>query len=251
MFSDWLAQSALSLDLQLALFFGVFALFLCWLSFGRPFAPAIRAWKGVVPPFVGVPATIFALMVTFLGQDIWEANRLARRLVNQERDQLRTLQTLSGVNGASDSELHARIHRYVEAVVGLEWKAMEEGQNAPEAETALDALTRYAVKAAPDRRYDAALIDTILRLRTSREQRLSLANSFSNERKWTAVFLMALLTQIALAVTHLDHIRAQLLAQAIFVGSAVTSFSLIAEYENPFLPPNATSAQPLIDLLPE
>lgn len=247
---DWFAQPVLSQELGLALIFGVFALFLCWMSFGRPFGPYAQELKGVVPPFLGVPATIFALMVTFLGQDIWESNRSAQRIVNQEREQLQTLQALTGLNGSADAELRARIRNYVEAVVGLEWKSMERGQSAPEASAALDGLTQHAVKISPERRYESAVIDTVLRLRAAREQRLSLANAFSNERKWMAVLLMGLLTQMGIAVTHLDRARTQLLAQAIFAAVAVTSLSLVAEYEKPFQPPNATSAQPLIDLLP-
>ncbi len=249
MFSDWFTQPLPMIELQLALAFGGFALFLCWLSFYSPLAPAVQGFKGVVPPFVGLPATIFALMVTFLAQDIWEINRQARRTVNQEREQLLTLRALSEVNGIVDRDLRAKIRAYVEAVVGLEWRNMERGDDAPEADAALDALTRYAVKASPDPRLEHALVDTTLRLRSAREQRLSIANAFSDERKWIAVFLMAFLTQIGLAVTHLDRARPQLMAQVIFAAAAIASLSLVADVEKPFQPPNAMSAQPLADLL--
>ena len=71
------------------------ALFLAWLSFSSPIAPMFQHWRGVVPPFVGVPATLFGLLMTFLSQDVWDVNRRAYREVAQEREQLTTLIALT------------------------------------------------------------------------------------------------------------------------------------------------------------
>lgn len=249
MLSYWLSQTLPAMELLLTLAFSGFALFLAWLCFASPLGPFLQSSKGVVPPFVNIAATLFALMVTFLAQDIWESNRQARRAINQEREQLLTLRALGETNGRADQTLRADIRDYVEAVVGLEWKQMEDGEAAPEAEAAINHLTRVAMKTSTDPRYERALTDTVLSLHAARESRLSIANAFPDDRKWAAVFLLAFLTQIGLAATHLERARPQLLAQAIFAAAAIVSLSLVASVERPFAPPAKASAQPLVDIL--
>lgn len=247
--SYWFAQPLTAMELLLTLTFSASALLLAWMSFVWPLGPFLQSCKGEAPPFVGVVATIFGLMVTFLSQDIWESNRQARRAINQEHDQLLTLRAFSKSEGALGDELRGAIRDYVNAVVGLEWRTMENGEDAPEAEAALDALTRLVTKAKVDQRFEPALVDTLLRLRSARETRLSIANAFPDDRKWTAVFLLAFLTQIGIAATHLERARSQLLAQAIFAAAAVVSMSLVASVEKPFSPPDAASAEPLAAIL--
>jgi len=247
--SYWLSQTLPMMELLLLLVFTSSALFLAWLSFASPVAPLLHGARGVVPPFMNIFGTLFALMVTFLAQDIWESNRQARRAIHQEHEQLLTLRALSEVNGSVDEALRGAIREYVEAVVGLEWKNMEDGEGAPEAEAALDKLTRVVAKTATDPRFENARIRTVLGLRSAREMRLSIANAFPDDRKWTAVFLLAFLTQMSLAATHLERVRPQLLAQAIFAMAAIVSLSLVASVEKPFEPPDETSAEPIAEIL--
>lgn len=249
MLAFWCSQPLETMELLLALTFSASALTFAWLSFCWPTGPFLQSCKGVAPPFVGVVATLFALMVTFLSQDIWESNRQARRAINQEREQLLTLRTLGKISDTFDAELRGAIRDYLGAVVGLEWATMENGAGAPEAEAALDSLTRLVTRASIDPRFEPALTDTVLRLRSAREARLSIANAFPDDRKWAAVFLLAFLTQIGIAATHLDRARPQLVAQAIFAAAAVVAMSLVASVEKPFTPPNSASAQPLEDIL--
>jgi hypothetical protein len=198
---------------------------------------------------VGVVATLFALMVTFLPQDIRESNRQAIRAINQEREQFLTLRAFGKANEAFDQELRGAIRDYVSAVVGLEWKTMENGEGSPEAEQALDSRTRVVARAPVDAKLESPLINTILRLRSARETRLSIANDVPDDRKWAVAFLLAFLTQIGIAATHLDRARPQLPAQAIFAAAAIVAMSLVASVERPFTPPSVASAEPLADIL--
>ena len=245
----WFSQPMPWQEFLLALAFGLFPIFLAWLSFASPLRTFLQSCAGVSPPFVSVVATLFALMVTFLAQDIWDSNRAARRAINQEREQLLALDALSKTNGVLDKELRDAIRDYVEAVVGLEWRTMENGESASEAEGALNTLTRLAAKTSVDPRYESAVSNTVMRLRSARETRLSIANAFPDDQKWAAVFLLAFLTQIGIAATNLERARPQLLAQLIFAAAAVVSISLIASVERPFAPPTAASALPLAEVL--
>jgi uncharacterized membrane protein YbaN (DUF454 family) len=244
-----MAQPTEFMALTLGAAFLVFALFLCWLSFASPLAPAFQEWKGVVPPFVGVPATLFGLLMTFLSQDVWDANRRAYRTVALERETLVTLAALAETHGVSADDVPRAIRGYVEAVVGLEWKAMENGEEAPEAEAALNTLTRAVSSARIEPAFQRVLIDTVMKLRSAREQRLAISAAYPDDRKWAAVLMIAFVTQISLAVVHLDRARPQLLAQAIFAAAAVVAIALVAAVEEPYAPPKAVNSEPLEQLL--
>ncbi|WP_442754776.1 hypothetical protein ACNHKD_17545 [Methylocystis sp. JAN1] len=245
----WMEQSTEVMALTAGAAFAAFALLVCWLSFASPVAPMMQKWKGVVPPFVGVPATLFGLLMTFLSQDVWDANRRAYREVAVEREQLTTLLALSESHGSDAGDLPRAVRAYVEAVVGLEWKTMENGEDAPEAEAALDRLIRAASNARIEPAFQRVLIDTVMKLRSAREERLAIAGAYPDDRKWAAVILIAFITQASLAAVHLDRARPQLLAQAIFAAAAIVAIALVASVEEPYSPPNAVSSEPLERLL--
>jgi uncharacterized membrane protein YbaN (DUF454 family) len=250
----WMEQPTPVMALSLSVAMGALALFLCWISFYPPLAPFVQHWRGVVPPFVGVPAVLFGLLMTFLSQDVWDANRRAYRAVALEHEQLATLIALTGNQGTEAANVPRSIREYVEAVAGLEWKTMEKGEEAPEAETALNALTRAVSSAKIEPAFQRALIDTVLKLRSAREARLAISGAYPDDRKWAAVILIAFITQISIAVVHLDRARPQLLAQAIFCAAAIVAISLVAAVEEPYAPPKAVSSEPLenlLDKLPE
>ncbi len=246
---EWMSQSTEVMALTLAAAFAAVALFLCWLSFKSPFTPFVQSLKGVVPPFVGVPATLFGLLMTFLSHDVWEVNGMAYRALAQEREQLVTLGALSENHGVDAANLPHAVRDYVEAVVGLEWKTMETGEESPEAEAALNTLTRAASSAKIDPPYQRVLVDTVMKLRSAREQRLAVAAAYPDDRKWAAVILIAFISQASLAVAHLERARPQLLAQAIFAAAAVVAISLVASVAEPYAPPKTVSSDSLEQLL--
>ncbi len=245
----WMAQSTPVMALTLTGAFALFALLLCWLSFASPLTPLVQGCRGVAPPFVGVPATLFGLLMTFLSQDVWDANRQAYRARAVEREQLVTLAALSDNHGMDRSELPRALRSYIEATVGLEWKTMEEGKDSPEAESALNTLTRAASSAKIEPAFQRVLIDSVMKLRSAREQRLAIAAAFPDDRKWASVIIIAFITQASLAVVHLERARPQLLAQAIFGAAAVVAITLVASVVEPYTPPKAVSSDPLEQLL--
>lgn len=245
----WMSQTMPVMALTLTGVMASLALFLCWLSFASRFSGHVQNWKGVVPPFVAIPATLFGLLMTFLSQDVWEANRRAYSALALEREQLATLSALSSNHGINAPDIPRAIRDYIESVVALEWKTMENGMESPEAEAALNRLTRAVNLANIEPVFHRTLIDAVMRLRSAREQRLAIAGAYPDDRKWTAVILIAFMSQIALAVVHLDRPKPQLLAQAIFALAAIIPISLVASVEEPYSPPNAVSPEPLAQLL--
>jgi hypothetical protein len=56
------------------------------------------------------------------------------------------------------------------------------------------------------------LLETALKVREARSDRLAFSSDFSENFKWSCVLLMALMAQISLAAVHLDEARAQFAA---------------------------------------
>jgi hypothetical protein len=150
------------------------------------------------------------------------------------------------------------IRAYAIAVIDMEWPRMEYGEASPEAEAAQDELLQTVAQSdfavADNAALARLLLDTALRVREARSDRLAFASDFSENFKWSCVLLMGLMAQISLAAVHLDEARAQFAAMVIFTTSIVLVIGLIAAHEGPFQPPLGISPAPiakLLDIVPD
>ena len=78
------------------------------------------------------------------------------------------------------------------------------------------------------------LLDTVLKLRSSRHDRLAMSGDRSDRTKWAAVLFLALITQVAIGIVHLERPRAQVAALSIFSMAVVITLGLVAIRERPF-----------------
>jgi hypothetical protein len=227
------------------------------LSFGAAVGPWARSFRGVVAPFVGAIVTIFSILTGFLASDVWDRNQRAAATVRGEGASLVSLHALAAALGARHVAIDRAIRAYAIAVVDMEWPRMENGEPSPEAEAAQDELLQTVAQsdfAAGNAALDRLLLDTVLKVREARGDRLALSADFSENFKWTCVLLMALMAQISLAAVHLDEARAQIAAMVIFTASIVLVIGLIATHEGPFQPPLGISPAPiakLLDIVPD
>ena len=67
--------------------------------------------------------------------------------------------------------------------------------------------------------------------------------------KWAAVLILALITQVAIALVHLDKPRPQAAALFVFTLAAVSVLGLLAVHESPFEPPVFVPPGPILDVL--
>lgn len=87
------------------------------------------------------------------------------------------------------------------------------------------------------------MLQKIIDARDARANRITLSNDRTETLKWLSVIGLALLTQLALAVVHLDKTAPQRLALGLFSAAAVFAICVVAAYERPFdgsirLPPD-------------
>jgi hypothetical protein len=240
-----------------ALFFSLFtfyigaAVFIVWLSFRSRFSGRIQSFKGVVAPFFGSTATIFALLIGFLSNDIWERNQQAQRIVLAERDTLLALYSLSMASGSDDESMRSAIRGYAQAVIEYEWRRLRVQERSPEADAALDALLREVATRGGSKNMGVqrTMLDMVLNVRIAHEERVVLSNERTVGTKWAVVLLLALLTQVAISVVHLDRPRPQFAALFIFTLAAVSVLGLLAAHEAPFQPPLFVPPGPIADVL--
>jgi len=143
------------------------------------------------------------------------------------------------------------LRRYVSIVATREWPAMADQTSAPEADSAIDGLIKAAVGTAPAASGDLARARMLVAaeaIRQAREIRLSLAAQSVESIRWLVVLLLALLTQIGIALVHLERRRAQLVALMVFSTALTLMISLAALYEYPFSPPFEVSVTPISSL---
>jgi hypothetical protein len=223
-----------------------------WLTFARVTRRWAQSLTGVVAPYAGSIALLFALLTGFLASDVWERERHAERAVLAERDGLLAAHELS-VAAGNVAGIQEALGGYVRAVVKDEWRRMAEGEGSPAAREALGALLRVvaspALTAQAGTTVQAGLVDSILQVRRARDDRLLLSSDESDATKWASVLILALLTLVALGVVHLERPRAQLTALVIFAVAAAAALGLLAVRERPFAGANSVSPAPLEEVL--
>jgi hypothetical protein len=250
-FSAWLG---LPIPVIFATLFGFYlgtAALLVWLSFRSPLKSRVQSFKGVVAPYFGSVGIIFALLVAFLSNDIWDRNKQAERVVFTESDTLIALYSLSLASGSDSKVLRSSIRGYASAVVEDEWLRLQAQERSTKADAALNALLREVALpgTSKDSGVQRTMLDMVLKIRVAHEDRLQLSYDRTAVTKWVAVLLLALLTQLAIALVHLERPRPQAIALFIFTLAAVSLLGLLAVHEAPFEPPIFIPPGPIADVL--
>lgn len=253
MIHAWLRLPLPPLFLTLIAFFGGIAALLTWLSFGRRTAATAQRFAGVVAPFIGAIAVVFAVLLGFLASDIWDRERRAATAVREEADHLLSLNTLFKTFGLPRDGIDGAIRNYVKVVVTEEWPSMASQQSSPEAEAALDRIlaTIDGLHLSGGGRgdLDRLMFDSAFAIRAARNTRLALSRDASEDVKWISVLVLAVMTQVSVALVHLERARPQIAAQAVLTVSVIVVIGLLAAHEQPFAPPLGISSDPIADVL--
>jgi hypothetical protein len=253
MIRAWLDLPALGIFATLcALYLGVtLALFV--LTFRSPLRPRIGTLTGVVAPFFSAVAILFGLLSGFLANDVGERNRQAVRAVQTEAGELRNIYTLSVASATDMHEIRIALKDYARSATQNEWPEMLNGADAGLSNAAYDAMLHRISD--PSITRDAsgavhvAMLNAAVRVGIARADRLSLSSDHTNDLKWISVLILGMMTQISLALVHLERPRAMLAALLVFTASAIVALGLIALQEHPFQGMFRVSPAPLQRLL--
>jgi hypothetical protein len=253
MIRAWLELPAVGIFATLCILYYGMALLLVSVVFHSPLARRVPMIHGIVAPFFSSVAILFALLTGFLANDVGDRNRQAVRAVQTEAGELRNVYALSVASASDMAQIRIALKAYLTSEVGEEWPAMLRGEKSARTEVAYDSLLREISD--PSITRDASgsvhsgLIGAAIRAGTARNDRLSLSTDHTNDLKWTSVLLLCLITQIALALVHLERPRAMLTALTVFASGAIVALGIIALQEHPFEGAFRVSPAPLEHLL--
>ena len=251
LFTAWLAWPVWLIFASLFAFYLATAAFTVWASFRPPLGARVQTCKGVVAPFFASVGVIFGLLVAFLSNDIWDRNKQAERVVLTESDTLVALYSLSVASGSDSKGLRTAIRAYASAVVNDEWPRLALEERSAKTDAALNALLHEVAQpgGTKDAGVQRTMLDMALRIRSAHEDRVQLSQNRSAVTKWTTVLLLALITQVAIAIVHLERPRPQAAALLIFTAAAVSLLGLLAVHEAPFEPPIFVPPGPIAGVL--
>lgn len=199
---------------------------------------------------ISTVSLLFGLFAAFLANDIWVRNQTARQAVIDEGDAIRNLARLSeGQIEQHTTVLRAALADYAKVVIEQDWPMMAQGKRSlnllAKVRTISNLLVSGPVGKDAGPVVQAKMLDAFLQMREKRQVRVILAENRSFTIKWHAMILFGILTQIAIAIAHLDRPKSMLLAQIVFGLALSTCLSILLMNEFPFSPLNPVSSEPL------
>jgi len=93
------------------------------------------------------------------------------------------------------------------------------------------------------------MLGSALRIGTTRNERVAISSDHTNDLKWLVVILLALFTQVAIALVHLERPRAFAASMTVFSSAVIVTLGIIALQEYPFNGAFRVSPAPLAQLL--
>lgn len=238
MIDAWLDLPTFGLFAVLILFYGITTAVIVWICGFAPLRDRILSLTGVVAPFFTAAAVLFALLTGFLGSDVGDRSRQAWRAVNAETSAASAVHTLSIASKSDMQGVRTALQDYLRSVIKDEWPYL--GANGASRKTdaayahLLEEVSDPSIASAAGQAVHGAVLNAVLRLGEARSTRISLASDRTNELKWISVLILGVLTQVSLALVHLEKPRAQLTAILLFSSAAIVALGLIALQEQPF-----------------
>jgi hypothetical protein len=238
MLTTLLALPSWLIVLLLSLFLGTTGVLIHCVSFMPSNRARVATFVGLVGPFFGSPAILFALLTGFLANDAWTQDRRAGDLVLEEHEAVAIMIDLAATLPPEAASLEPLVRGYVRSVLTDEAMASRP-QPTSHAEGAIVALLHAVMAPAFGQQVGPALQGVLIRgverIADARAARLAMAESLVDDAKWFAALALAVLSQVGAAAVHLEKRRVQALALTIFTASAVVLLGLVAICEEPYL----------------
>lgn len=200
----------------------------------------------LVPPFLALPAIMFAFLMGFMSAESWQNFAYARTAMINETSAISRLVNIPIYPTEFQVKSNDYLKSYLEATLQEEWAGTHNEVISLKAVEALDGLEsniwiaeRHCmnVKKETDCMGSTAVssfVKAIDDLRIAREQRLSLGYQSARNAKWILVIFLGFISTLTVAAVHKHSQKTGLIATVLFCISLWIAFSMITLFINPY-----------------
>lgn len=197
--------------------------------------PAPSAWAPVGPYFSAV-AIIFALFLAFHASDIWSNKNQAERAYIEAGSAIRQLDDLSSPEQLDLPDVRNTLRAYVRSVFRDEWHKSRNRSPSEHAANAFRGLQMKVMQAnrslpAPVAAQLNKLFNDVAR---TRAEQLWIGANPTEVTSWLAVWLLGVLTHLAVAAVHFDKPKAGAVALALVALATVVAFWSLGIVDDPY-----------------
>jgi len=216
-----------------------------------------RAFKAISPGMLPPLGIIFGLLVAFVAAQVWSDLAAAGTEVTREASALRGVVLLAdSFPGKPKLQLRTLVRRHVEQAVTQEWPDMAQQKATLTVTSApLAQALRLTLSLKPKDEGQAAAQSAVITLiedaLEARRERIIISGSAVNWVKWSALFLQAICTLVAIAMVHSDNRTTSAIAMTLFATGVAVSVILIAAHTPPFSGENSVRPDALLQILPQ
>lgn len=216
----------------------------------------------LVPPFLCLPAIMFAFLMAFMSSDAWQNYSHARNALINEASAISRLASIQFQHEDHQKSHIVNLKTYLEAVLNEEWGRSYNKVSNPKAKEALNTISgniwRGMVACLNGENKQGVCVDSFTNtslikahddLRNAREQRLSLGYLESVNTKWLLAIFLAFLSALSVAAVHKSNQKTGVISLVLFCGCLWVSFSIVTMYSNPYKWAERIEPVPLSSLL--
>ena len=231
MIDSWLHSGTAGIVLVPFVILYLIAIGIVWLTHLSPARGFFASCIGIAGPFFASVAVLFGLFSAFLANDVQHWKTDLKSAVFREADGIRTILRLAEALGPTGAPITKAAVGCTQSVVANEWQAMWSNGGATEDLEALRNLTAAVLapgltNAVPVAAHQA-MLDGLVEVRQARLARLTLTAGVTENLNWSAMLVLGVLTQIAVAVVQLERLRPQALALFVFTTAFAATVALI------------------------
>ena len=201
----------------------------------------------LVPPFLALPAVMFAFLMGFMSSDAWQNYSYARTaLINESVAITRILKIPVGTPELQNS-IKLSMQKYLEGVLNEEWGDSINKSPSPKAQASIDSMELSIWEGVAacgqasgkshlciDSAMSGAFIGALNDLRAARKQRLSLGYVGSADGKWILAIILGLISVISVAAVHRHNIKTGITALILYCLSIWIALGIAVLFSNPY-----------------
>jgi hypothetical protein len=197
--------------------------------------PDVARWTPVGPYFASI-SVMFALFVAFHGADIWANKARAERGFIDAGTAIKRLDDLMSPDQLNLPEPRASLAHYVRHVLRDEWRDTRNSRPSPQADQAFRDIQRQVLAAEARMTPTSAgqLHSLLSEVARTRSDRLWVGGNHTEATSWLAVFVLGVLTHLAIASIHFDKPRAGAIALGLLSCTTTVALWSLGIVDNPY-----------------